>query len=131
MKVIKWILCAVLISTLLIQYDDGELKLSAAYSQDDGTLVINWIPPTEYTDGFPLLEQDLDFYTFYCNGSVVKQIDNVVGTHSNSVDVSGFERGDHDCSMTVTSLLGATSAASNSITFTLGPRVPGSPVLTT
>lgn len=134
-RYIKATIALLLLSSLIVQYDvnDGQLKLSSAYAQVGGILTINWEPPTQYTDNTALLEQDLDFYTFYCNGAEVKQFDSVIGTRSNAVDISALPPGDYACDLTVTALpdtepLGKESAPSTSkINFTIGDRVPGSP----
>lgn len=133
-RIIQIMVWAVLLSSLIVQYDDGRLKLSTAYAQSNGVLTIGWTPPLAYTDGFPLIEQELDFYTFGCNGlsaTLEKEIDSIIGTRSDAVDISGLPSGDYTCQLTVTSLLGAESGPSNSINFTIGARVPMAPALTT
>lgn len=133
-RIFQIMVWALLLGSLLVQYDDGRLKLSAAYAQSSGTLPISWTPPLFYTDGFVLLEQELDFYTFGCNGlsaTLEKEIDSIIGTRSDVVDISGLPSGDYTCSMTVTSMIGAESGPSNSINFTIGARVPMAPALTT
>ncbi len=127
-KIIKTVIAVLLLGSLTVQYHDGNLRLNSAYAQVGGILTISWTPPTQYTDGFPLLEQELDFYTFYCNGAQVKQFDSIIGTRSNDVDISGLASGDYICQLTVTSLLGAESGPSGDLNFTIGVRIPGSPV---
>ena len=116
-----------LFASLTLDYERG-FQLRVAKAQTANILPISWTPPTQYTDGFPLLEQDLDFYTFYCNGAVVKQIDSIIGTPSDNVDISDLGSGDYTCHLTTTSLLAVESGSSNSINFTIVARVPGSPV---
>jgi hypothetical protein len=91
----------------------------------DGT--VSWTPPVEYVDGTPLLEQELDFYTLYCDDVVVATIDNVIGQRSAVVDMSALTEGSHTCALTVTALNGQESGYSNIVNFTVGPRVPGVP----
>ena len=129
-RFVKILVVVLLLGSLIVQYDDGSLKFSAAYAQSNGILTISWVPPDQYTDGFPLLEQELDFYTFNCNGVEIKQIDSVIGTYSDSVDISDLPSDDYTCHLTVTSLLGIQSGSSNSINFTIGARVPGAPAVT-
>lgn len=89
---------------------------------------INWQPPTQYTNGNQLLEQDLDYYTFYCDGVARQQMDSIIGTWSRVVDIPE-EDGDHLCWITVTTLNGAESAPSNTKLFTNGTRVPNPPTV--
>lgn len=129
----KILIAIILIGSLTFNYERDGFFLTAAYAQAGGVLTINWGPPTEYTDGAPLLEQDLDFYTFYCNGVEIKQIDSVIGNTSDLVDLTGLASGNYTCHLTVTALpivpnLGAESGPSNTINFTIGPRVPMAPV---
>ncbi len=128
-RIVQWSVWLLLIGSLTLQYDNGRftIELTAAHAQVAGPLTISWTPPDQYTDGFPLLEQDLDFYTFYCNGTVIKTIDSIIGTATDVVDRSGMASGDYTCHLTVTSLLASESGASNTINFTIGPRVPGNP----
>ena len=123
---LKLLIAVVLLGSLTLDLDRG-FYLKAAYAQSTGTLTISWIPPTQYTDGYPLPEQALDFYTFYCNGAWVKEIDSIIGTRSDVVDTSGLASGDYTCHLTVTTLLAAESGPSNTINFTIGPRVPMAP----
>jgi len=125
-RLLQWIVAVSLLASLTIDYDRG-FTLRAAYAQQAGSLTISWTPPSQYTDGAPLLEQELDFYTLYCNGSEVKQIDMVIGDHTDVVDLTGLPTGDYACQLTTTTLLAAESGPSNSINFTIGPRVPMAP----
>jgi hypothetical protein len=133
MKHLKWIIPIILLSALTLDWkQDSGFRLTAAYAQAGGALTISWSPPTEYTDGAPLLEQELDFYTFYCNGAALKEIDVVIGTHSDNVSLTALPTGSYTCELTVTALpitpnVGAESGPSNSINFTIGPRVPMAP----
>lgn len=113
---------------LVLQYDPkGGFRITAAYAQAGGFIALAWTPPTEYTDGAPLLEQDIDFYTLYCDGAEFITIDAIIGTHSESVNVTAMAPGDHACYLTVTMLTGAESDGSNTVNFTIGPRVPMAP----
>ena len=125
-RVMQWVVSVLLLSTITLDYDRG-FTLNAAYAQDSGALTISWTPPVQYTDGAPLLEQELDFYTFYCNGVSIKVIDSVIGTSTDIVDTTGLVSGDYTCRLTTTTLLAAESGPSNSINFTIGPRVPMAP----
>jgi hypothetical protein len=126
MKRLRLLAVMLLLGGLTFDYERG-FYITAAYAQAGGTLTISWSPPTEYTDGFPLLEQDMDFYTFSCNGSQLKVIDLVVGTYSDIVDVSGLSSGSYTCHLTITSLEAVESGPSNTINFTINARTPGSP----
>ncbi len=88
---------------------------------------VSWTPPTQNTDGSVLLEQDLDYYTFYCDGLEYVVIDSIIGTNTAVISLDGLTEGSHTCDLTVTSLAGVESGPSNSINFTIGPRVPNPP----
>jgi len=90
---------------------------------------ISWTPPTEYENGDPLLEQELDFYSLYCNGDAapLATIDSIIGTRTAVVSFSSLGEGTHTCHLTVTALNGEESVPSNTANFTVGPRTPGAP----
>ena len=88
---------------------------------------ISWTPPAFNTDGSVLLEQDLDFYTVYCDGVPLVSIDVIIGTHSAVISLDALTEGSHACVLTVTALNGQESAPSNTVNFTIGPRVPMPP----
>jgi len=90
---------------------------------------ISFVPPTEWENGDELLEQDLDFYSMYCNGAAEPFVilDSIIGTHSRVVDFAPLGEGTHVCHLTVTALNGEESGPSNTENFTVGPRTPGSP----
>ncbi len=125
-RFLQWTLALLLLGSLTFDYERG-FHLKAAYAQATGSLTLSWTPPAFYTDGFPLLEQDLDFYTLYCNDVPVKQIDSIIGTSTDVLDLTTFASGDYACNLSVTDLPGAESGRSNDINFTIGPRVPGTP----
>ena len=102
----------------------GALTLSTA---QDAPQNISWTPPTHYTNGWVLYEQDLDFYTLYCNYQEFLVIDNIVGQHTHMVDFSPLGEGTHTCYLTVTDINGAESDPSNTANFTVGPLKPGVP----
>ena len=85
---------------------------------------VSWVPPTEYEDGSQLLEQDLDYYTLYCNNSPVATFDSIIGTTTAVLDTTGMAEGTYECYLTVTSISGLESAPSNVANFTIGPRTP-------
>lgn len=131
-KWMKLLIAAALVGSITLQFDRGGFMLTAAYAQSGAALTIMWSPPTQYEGGTPLDEQDLDFYTLYCNNAEVKQIDSVIGTTSDVVDLTGFITGNYACNLTVTAIpippnVGAESGPSNDINFTIGPRVPMAP----
>jgi hypothetical protein len=101
------------------------LLLVAAMPVWADELLVEWTPPTQYTDGTPLLEQDLDYYTLHMNGAELLTLDAIVGTWSVVITVT--EPGTHEFRLTVTDLNGQTSDMSNTATFTVGPRTPGVP----
>jgi hypothetical protein len=88
-----------------------------------------WDPPTQYENGDALLEQELDFYSLFCNGDAVPfaTIDSVIGTNTAIVNFSPLGEGTHTCHLTVTALNGQESDPSNDANFTVGPRTPGAP----
>lgn len=88
---------------------------------------ISYEPPTQYTDGHDLLEQELDFYTFYCDGARIQELDSIIGSWQRTITIP--EPGTFNCHLTTTSLDGVESGPSNSKVFTKGPRTPLPPVL--
>ena len=132
-RLIQLVIVSILLSSLTFKFGtEGGFALKAAFAQTGGILTINWQPPTMYTDGSALIEQDLDFYTFYCNGAELKQINSIIGTYTNGVDVTGLSEGGYTCHITVTTVpivpnVGTESGPSNTINFTIGPRVPMAP----
>lgn len=88
---------------------------------------VSWEPPVLWENGDPLLEQDLDFYTLYCNGQPFITIDNIIGQRTAVVDFAPLGEGTHVCHLTVTALNGMESGPSNTSNFTVGPRIPGAP----
>jgi hypothetical protein len=107
----RWAITIILIGSLTFALDQS----------------VSWTPPIAYTNGNPLLEQDLDFYTIYCGGVEFVEIDSVIGTRTALIDFSPLGEGTHVCEMTVTALNGRESAPSNSANFTVGPRTPQAP----
>lgn len=101
------------------------LLASITFATDN---TIRWVPPVFYTNGVPLLEQDLDFYTLYCDGSVLQVIDSVIGTRTEQVHLPKTE-GNHICYLTVTTLVGVESAPSNDYSFSNLPLIPAAPVV--
>lgn len=88
---------------------------------------VSWTPPTQYEDGATLLEQDLDFYTFYCDGNRIVDLDSIVGTWT--AIIAFTEPGTYVCGLTVTDLNGEQSDLSNTKVFMKGPRKPRPPTL--
>jgi hypothetical protein len=88
---------------------------------------VEWEPPTQYENGDALLEQDLDFYTLYCNAQPFVTIDSIIGQRTAIVDFGPLGEGTHECYLTVTALNGMESAPSNTANFTVGPRTPMAP----
>lgn len=86
---------------------------------------ICWTPPTQFVNGDPLLEQDLDFYTLYVNAVPVLNFDVIVGTWC--VTYTTHTEGTYTAALTVTHINGQTSDLSNEVSFTLGPRRPMAP----
>lgn len=133
MRLAKLLTVLILLAGLTLEFDVSDktrIGLSIAHAQVPNTLPLSWVPPQFYTDGTPLLEQDLDFYTLYCDGGQTDVIDSIIGTYSYDLDLTQFQSGDHACALSVTSLLGEESVQSNSVNFTIGARTPGAPSLT-
>ena len=128
---VRAIIAIILLGSLSVEWHDPGFRITAAYAQANGDLTISWTPPTQYTDNAPLLEQDLDFYTFSCDGQPVATIDSVIGTRTATVATSSLSTGDHVCTLSVTTVLGAESGPSNPVNFTIGPRVPMAPAALT
>lgn len=111
-RALQIILACLLLGSLTIQAD---------------VFTISWLPPTQYTDGSPLLEQDLDYYTLYVDGFSTIYYDSIPGTYSQLHEI--VPAGTYELTLTVTSLEGVESGPSNMIVFTVGPRTPKPPVL--
>jgi len=88
---------------------------------------ISYVPPDSYTDNAPLLEQELDFYTLYCDGTAVQNLDSIIGDWQRTITI--VEPGSHNCVLTTTTLDGVESGPSNTKVFIVGPRTPRPPVL--
>ena len=101
--------------------------LMASITVDASTFTIHWSPPTQYEDGTSLLEQDLDYYSFYCDGNHVVDLDSIMGQWT--ADITFTVPGTYTCGLTVTDTGGQESALSNTKSFTKGPRVPRPPTL--
>ena len=125
----KALVAVLLLGSLTIDWQEPGFRVAIVHAQANGLLTISWTPPTEYTDNAPLLEQDLDFYTFYCDGGSLAIIDSVIGVRTAMVSTASLSTGDHVCHLTVTTLEASESGPSNSINFTIGPRVPMAPAL--
>lgn len=91
---------------------------------------ISWTPPVFYTNGAPLLEQDLDFYTLYCDGVQLVTLDSIIGTWTATIDFPDTP-GTHECWLTTTTLAGIESDPSNTYVFTNQPPTltPMAPVV--
>lgn len=94
----------------------------AVYADD---FQICWTPPTEFVNGDPLLEQDLQSYDLYINDQNVMTFAAIVGTWC--VTYTTHVEGTYTVDMTVTHVNGQTSDRSNQQVFTLGPRRPKAP----
>ena len=103
------------------------LLASAQGFADD--IEICWTPPTTFVNGDPLLEQDLQSYDLYVNDQNVMTLMAIVGTWC--VTYVTHVEGTYVFEMTVTHINGQTSDRSNQHVFTLGPRKPRAPVITT
>lgn len=99
------------------------LGLSSLSLADD--FQICWTPPTQFVNGDPLLEQDLDFYTLYINGAEIMSFDSIVGTWC--IVYTTHTEGTYEAQLTVTHINGMTSDLSTPRSFTLGPRQPKAP----
>ena len=111
MKRIKWILPAILVGSLVFAWEGN----------------VSYIPPIANTDGTLLLEQELDYYTLYCEDIAVGTIDSIIGQRTVLFDFGGLASGNHSCNLTVTNLAGIESAYSEPYVFTIGPRTPNAP----
>ena len=112
-KTIQVLIAALLLGSLTIQAD---------------VFTVSWLPPTQYTDNSPLLEQDLDYYTLYVDGVSTIFYDSVPGSYSQLHTI--VPAGTYDLTLTVTTLEGVESGPSNVKVFTVGPRTPKPPTLT-
>jgi len=127
MRWIAALLVAIGMGLLTLDWTDvGAQNASPTVACDSGC-TLKWQPPTSYTDGTMLIEQDLDFYSFYCDDAHVMDFDAIVGTWQ--ADITFTQSGHYICGLTTTTLKGVESELSNTLTFTKGPRVPRPPVL--
>ena len=111
LKTLRWIIPIVLVASLTFAWEGN----------------VSYIPPDANTDGTLLLEQELDFYTLYCEGAAIGTIDSIIGQRTVLYDFGALASGDHSCNLTVTNLAGVESAFSNTAVFTIGPRTPNAP----
>jgi len=82
-----------------------------------------WQPPTAYTNGTQLLEQEITSYTLYIDGNELLTFNAIIGTWCYVITIN--TPGTYVAEMTVTTENGQTSVRSNQATFTLGPLTPG------
>lgn len=122
MRYIKWAILLILIASITIQVD-----AQSTTTPCDISCELSWTPPTEYEDGSALLEQELDFYSVYCDGNHIMDFDSIIGTWT--IEFSFGVPGTYDCGLTTTALNEQESSLSNTKLFTKGPRVPKPPTL--
>ena len=65
--------------------------------------VVGYTPPDTYTNDTPLLEQDLGYYTHFCDGIPLTEIDSIIGTRAADVEFPDTP-GEHTCWFTVTTI---------------------------
>lgn len=87
--------------------------------------ILSWIPALEFTDGTPFDESAIEKYPLYCDGAFVMDIPNDF-TRQFIVDVDLLGPGDHTCGISEV-VDGLESLLSDTVTFPLGRRTPGSP----
>lgn len=92
--------------------------------------IISFEPPTEYVDGTPLNEADIQKYSVYCDGAWIKDVPNDFSRQFTLGLDDGLAPGSHTCGLSdwVGDL---ESVLSNTKDFPLGQRTPGAPTLTT
>lgn len=86
---------------------------------------LTWMPALSMTDGTPFDESQIEGYPLYCDGNYVKTIPNDF-TRRTVVDVSILGAGDHTCGLSEI-VGGIESVMSDTVSFPLGQRTPGSP----
>jgi hypothetical protein len=77
------------------------------------------------TDGTPFDESEIEGYPLYCDGAYVTTISNDF-LRSTVLDVALIGPGDHTCGLTEV-VDGIESLLSDTVSFPLGRRTPGSP----
>lgn len=92
--------------------------------------IVTFVPPTEYVDGTPLNEADIDHYSVYCDGSYIKDVPNDFSRQFTLGLDDRLAPGSHTCGLSDT-VAGIESVLSNTKDFPLGQRTPGAPTLTT
>ncbi len=122
-SLVQLFVAVILLGSLTVQFAPAQSQTIAC----DLGCTISWTPPTEYEDGAQLLEQELDFYSWYCDANHIMDFDVIIGTWT--VDLTFGAPGTYMCSLTVTSLEGEESGFSNELVFLKGPRTPRPPVL--
>jgi hypothetical protein len=122
-SLVQLFIAVILLGSLTVQYSPAQ---TTSVPCDLGCS-ISWTPPTEYEDGAPLLEQELDYYTLYCNDIYLLDLDVIIGTWT--ADITFGAPGTYVCALTVTSLKGGESQPSNERVFLKGERVPLPPTL--
>jgi len=122
-RLVHLCIAIVLLGSITVQYTPAQIVSTPC----DFGCTIEWTPPTEYTDNTVLLEQDLDFYSWYCDGNHVVDFDAIIGTWA--ADISFGAPGSYTCGLTTTAINGQESELSNTKVFTKGPRIPRPPIL--
>ena len=85
----------------------------------------NWLPPTQYVDGTPLPDGEIESYNIYCNSALLGNVPNTGSTDQwTSAPLSD---GAHDCYATTVATNGEESDPSNSVNFTVLPSKPEAP----
>lgn len=91
-----------------------------------------WIPPSQYEDGEPLPNNEIESYNIYCDGAEVaiwNQPNEPVGTDTWTAPNDQFALGIHVCTATAVATNGEESVRSNAVNFTVVAPRPKAPAL--
>lgn len=86
-----------------------------------------WTPPTQNTDGSPLLDAAIASYNIFCNGSLLGTVTNTGNTQQWTSPNGSLPPGTYDCYATTVRIDQVESDSSNTINFLVPPSTPGEP----
>jgi hypothetical protein len=94
-----------------------------------GEKTFTFVPPTQYEDGTPLLQDQIASYDIECDGALLVNLPNVPqNTDTYQAAPGTFATGTHTCQAFTITVEGARSGPSNTVNFTVDPGIPGPPI---
>lgn len=127
-RVLVWLMLMLGFIGLTIDVEPLSLAhAQTAATQCDSICTISWVPPTQRTDGTAFDESEIDYYSWYCNGEHLLDLDAVMGTWQ--AEIVFTTPGTYECALTVVDLGGRESEQSNTKSFIKGVAKPMAPQL--